>query len=144
MQTLNPDFRQAVQRLFDEAEFIQRLGIELFDCGPGWCETRLVVRKDHFQQDGVIHAAVEATMADHTAGSAATTLIAAGEIVLTAEYKINLLRATAPMELRCRAKVIRAGRRLVFAESDVWDPVDGPELLVAKAIITVAILNKRT
>ena len=83
-------------------------------------------------------------MADHTAGSAATTLIAAGEIVLTAEYKINLLRGVTSSELRCRAKVIRAGRRLVVAESDVWDPVDGPEQLVAKAIVTVAILNKRT
>ena len=143
MDPLNPNFRQAVQRLFDEAEFIQRLGVELFDCGPGWCETRLAIRKDHFQQDGVIHACVESTMADHTAGAAGTTLIAAGEIVLTAEYKINLLRATASTELRCRAKVIRAGHRLIVAESDVWNPADGPEQLVAKAIVTVAVLKKR-
>ena len=46
----------------------------------------------HLQQDTFIHAGVLATMADHTAGAAAGTLVDIEEIVLTAEFKVSLLR----------------------------------------------------
>ena len=44
------------------------------------------------QQDGFVHAGVQAAVADHTSGDAAATLLAVGKIVLSIEFKINLLR----------------------------------------------------
>ncbi len=54
-----------------------------------------------------VHAGVQATIADHTAGGAATTLIDKGQFVLTVEFKINLLRVTRGDSLLCRAQVLK-------------------------------------
>ena len=32
-----------VKEIFEKAEFIRSLGIELISCGKGWCETRVAV-----------------------------------------------------------------------------------------------------
>lgn len=116
----DPDYRARVERIFAAAPFIAALGVELVDCGPGWCETRLTVEPRHLQQDGYVHAGVQATVADHTAGAAAGTLLRPDQIVLSVEFKVNLLRPAQGIALRCRAEVMRAGRQLVPVSADVW------------------------
>jgi uncharacterized protein (TIGR00369 family) len=139
MKAKNREFRAVVQGIFGKAAFIRDVGIKLIDVGPGWCETILVVRDKHRQQDGVVHAGVMATLADHTAGAAANSLIAEDEYILTAEFKINFLRPARADRLRCRADVLKAGRTLTVAESEVF--ADGSKL-VAKAIVTLAVVAR--
>ena len=137
----DPDYRQTVQAIFRQAPFIQHLGIELANMGPGWCDTAMIVRPEHRQQDGFIHAGVQATLADHTAGAAAGSLMASGEIVLTMEFKINLLRPAQGERLRGRAEVLRAGKTLTVVESSVYTQNQGQEKLVAKAMVTLAVVR---
>ncbi|MBI5904621.1 MAG: hotdog fold thioesterase [Deltaproteobacteria bacterium] len=136
MKPQNPDYRELAKALFDKAPFIAELGLQLSDLGPGWCETVLPVAPKHLQQDGYVHAGVQATVADHSAGGAAGTLVKADELVLTAEFKINLLRPAIADRLRCRSTVLKAGRTLIVAESEVFAVRDGKEKLTAKAIVT--------
>jgi uncharacterized protein (TIGR00369 family) len=138
MKTQNPGFREAARAIFHKAPFITDLGLILADLGPGWCETVLPVAPKHLQQDGYVHAGVQATMADHTAGCAAGTLVRANEMVLTAEFKINLLRPALGNRLRCRATVLKPGKTLIVAESEVYVVRDGKEKLAAKATVTLA------
>ncbi len=141
MEPRNPAFRQAVQECFDDARFIGFVGIALVDVGPGWSETKLDLRDDHMQQDGVAHAGVLATLADHSAGAAATTVVGPDQRVLTAEFKINFLRpATGPL-LVCRAEVIKPGRTLIVAESEVFSVRVERRSLVAKAMVTLAVVR---
>ncbi len=63
---------------------VANLGIRLVTVGPGICETEPDVERRYLQQDRYVHVGVQAIMADHTAGGAAATLIAPGDIVLTA------------------------------------------------------------
>ncbi|CAQ71130.1 hypothetical protein RALTA_A3213 [Cupriavidus taiwanensis LMG 19424] len=63
---------------------------------------------------------MQATMADHTAGAAASTILEAGQHVVTAEFKINLLRAVRSERLRCRADVLKSGRSIIVVEADVF------------------------
>jgi uncharacterized protein (TIGR00369 family) len=80
-----------VCRIFDKANFLQHLGIQLTGAGSDTCETTLNIEDRHLQQHGFVHAGVIATIADHTAGGAART--ASGERdVITIEFKINFLR----------------------------------------------------
>lgn len=137
----NPNYITVVRDIFRQAPFIHHLGIELVDVGPGWCETALVARSEHYQQDNFIHAGVQATLADHTAGAAAATLMAPGEIVLTAEFKINLLRPAQGERLRGRAEVLRAGKTLTVVESSVYAQSQNQEKLVAKAMVTLALVR---
>jgi uncharacterized protein (TIGR00369 family) len=134
----NPVDRTAVEQLFAEAPFIRSLGIELVDLGAGWCETRLDLAERHLQQHGFVHAGVQATIADHTAGAAASTLIAAGHQVLSVEFKLNLLRPARGEALRCRAAVLKGGRLLSVVESEVRAVAGAQETLVAKATVTLA------
>lgn len=135
MDTRNPRFAETVQAVFAQAAFIRDVGYTLHELGAGWCETRLAVAERHLQQNGFVHAGVQATMADHTAGCAAASLLAAGEIVLTVEFKINLLRPAVGELLRCRADVLRAGKTLSVVESAVY----ADDKLCAKAMVTLAV-----
>ncbi len=101
-----------------------------------------MIQPKHMQQDTFIHAGVQATMADHTAGASAGTLIKGSEIVLTVEFKINLLRPAVGESLRCIAKVLRAGKTLIVSESEVYALQNGEEKLCAKAMVTLAVVGK--
>jgi acyl-coenzyme A thioesterase PaaI-like protein len=59
-------------------------------------------------------------MADHTAGAAACTLIAQGQLLLTVEFKIYLLRPGQGERLRCEARVLKPGRILIVVESEMY------------------------
>lgn len=131
-----------IERLFETAPFIRDLGLKLKTAAPGHCETFLLLTERHLQQDGVVHAGVLATMADHTSGTAGASLVGPGEYVLTAEFKINLLRAARSKRLHCIGKVLKPGRRLIVAESEVFDGNPQKAPLVAKATVTLAVMTK--
>ena len=131
-----------IERLFDTAPFIRDLGLELVMISPGRCETALLLSERHLQQDGVVHAGVLATMADHTSGTAGASLVEPDEYVLTAEFKINLLRAARGERLHCIGSVLKPGRRLIVAESEIYDGDPQKARLVAKATVTLAVMTK--
>ncbi len=133
--------REELERIFSAAPFVAGLGIQLVSLGPGECETRLEIGPSHLQQNGFVHAGVQATMADHTAGGAAATLIGPEEIVLTAEFKINLLRAARGTALLCRSKVLKPGSRLTVVESEVFCESEEDRKLVSKMIATIAVVK---
>lgn len=131
-----------VEEIFKKAKFLDHLGLQLKGCGKGWCESELSVKSFHLQQDGLVHAGVVATLADHTAGAAAVSLLPNDKIILTVEFKLNLLRAARGSALRCRADVLKEGRRLIIAESEVFSAEEGGEKMAAKAIVTLAVVEK--
>ncbi|MCA9562762.1 MAG: PaaI family thioesterase [Myxococcales bacterium] len=143
MQVRNPNYKEDISELFSAAAFVSNTGIRLIDCGPGWVLSELSITEEHGQQDGAVHAGVQATMADHTAGAAATTLAEAGQRVLSIEFKINLLRMARGSALRCKAEVLKAGRTVSVVEASVFlDTGDGGfEVLVSKAVVTLALVD---
>jgi len=143
MKPVNPNYREHATEIIQRSPFVRDIGLVLDNLGPGWCETHIEILPKHQQQDGYIHAGVQATLADHTAGGAAGTLVPAGYLVLSAEFKINFLRPAIGERLRCRAEVLKAGKTLSVAESEVYAVRDGEEKLVSKAIITLAPVRGR-
>ncbi len=112
-------------------------GIEVTHAAHGVFETRLEVRPEHQQQDGFVHAGVMATMADHTGGYAAFTIVPPHQRVLTIEFKINFFRPATGRQLVCRARVVNGGRRIIVSEADVFSVMDGMEKHVARAMVTL-------
>jgi uncharacterized protein (TIGR00369 family) len=135
------DFRKAVERGFRDAPFVAHLGIELEGLGPGWCEARLDVQDWQLQQTGVVHAGVLATLADHCAGAAAFTQLAPGEFVVTAEFKINLLRSARGPRLNCRAEILKSGQTLSVVEAVIHSEREGKREMVAKLNATMAVVR---
>lgn len=112
--------RDRVEAIFDKAPFMRLLGVRLGEVSEGVVETEVTITEDLKQQHGFAHAGVISTLADHTAGAAATTMVADGKSVLTADFNIHLLRPGAGETLRSRGEVVRAGRNLIVTQADVW------------------------
>ena len=81
---------------------------------------------------------MQATLADHSSGAAASTLISADEQILSVEFKLNLLRPARGEQLRCRATVLKAGRTISVVEAEVHAGDSPRETLVSKATVTLA------
>ncbi len=123
--------------------FIKFCRFEAVSASWGVFDSRVEIQEDHRQQDGFIHAGVMATMADHTAGYSAFTTVPEGFQILTIEFKINFLRPAFGEALRCASRVIREGRRVIVAESEVFDVRENGETPVAKAMITLMAVPQK-
>jgi uncharacterized protein (TIGR00369 family) len=135
--------RQLVERIFQNANFIRSLGIELTGLGHGWCETKVAMSPTLEQQHGFVHGAVLMAIADHTCGGAAGSTLPEGKEVITVENKVSFLRPAAGTVLSCRGAVLRTGKSLVFAEAEVFVDRDGGRVMVAKASSTLAVIPSR-
>ena len=115
------------------------MGIELTSVEDDYCETMLIPAARHRQQHGLIHAGVLATMADHTSGCAARSAVGLDQDVVSVEFKINSPRPAVADQLRCRGRVLRAGKMLLVCEAEVFAEKDSEEKLVSKATVTLAV-----
>jgi uncharacterized protein (TIGR00369 family) len=130
-----------VRHIFDSANFVRDMGMQLTRIEDEYCETILVPAERHLQQHGLIHAGVMATMADHTSGCAARGVVGFDHDVVSVEFKINFLRPAVADRLRCRGRVLRAGKMLVICEAEVFAQKNGEEKMVSKAMVTLAVKN---
>lgn len=134
--------RAMLEQGFQRAAFVNDVGIRLADGGAGWCEAELpAIEPRHLQHTGIVHAGVIATLADHCAGGAGQSLCAPGEHILTAEFKLNLLRPGKGQRLSCRAQVLKPGRAFHVVESEVFAHDGDARTLIAKLNATIAVVR---
>ena len=108
----------------------------LADVTPGRCTIVLSYSDAVTQQHGFFHGGVIGTLADNTAAYAAFSLMEADSTVLTVEYKVNLVAPGRGDRLLARAEVIRPGRTLTVAQTQVFACEGEKETLCAPAIGT--------
>jgi len=122
--------------------FIEHCAIRVLSVERGRFVSTVEIGPEHRQQDNFTHAGVMATMADHTAGYAAFTLIPEDYRILTIEFKINFLRPAYGERLICRSRILKEGGQIMVGESEVYDLRYDEEALVAKAMVTLASVHK--
>ena len=125
------------------SSFTRFIGLEVEELRTGYCRTRLPSRPELLNQAGMIHGGVFAVVADHTAGTAASTSVGEGERIVTAEYKLNLLRPGDCDALVTEGRVIKVGRRLVVGEADVFGEKNGGREMLAKSLFTFAVIPRK-
>ncbi len=103
----------------------------------GVFESRLIIRPEHKQQDGFVHAGVLATIADHTAGYSAYTIVPENVRILTIEFKINYFKPARGNEIICKSKIISAGKKIIVSESEIYTRSDRKDILVSKATVSL-------
>jgi len=92
------------------------------------------------QQHGFIHGGALMTLADHTCGGAAASVVPEDREVITVENKVSFLRPASGPDLICRADVLRVGKTLVFVEAAITVGAKESQVLVAKASSTLAVI----
>lgn len=116
---------ERVRTSFGRQEFMRLLGAEIRDLAAGTVTLALPARPDLQQQHGFVHAGAVATLLDTACGFAALTVMDPGVGVLTAEYKVNLLRPAAGEVIVAEARVASAGRSLVVCTGRAWAETAG-------------------
>ncbi len=139
----DPAFRTRIQASFDRQGLMKTLGASILHIEPGAVEIALAPTPAVSQQHGFVHAGAVAAIADSAAGYAALSLMAPGAGVLTTEFKINLVAPAAGERLVARGRVIKAGRTLTLAQTEVVSETAGEEKLVALLTATMMTIEGR-
>jgi uncharacterized protein (TIGR00369 family) len=122
---------------------MQTLGATLGSVAPGQVEIVLRPGPAISQQHGYVHAGAVSAIADSAAGYAALSLMPPGQGVLSTEYKINLLAPAVGDRIVARGKVVKAGRTLTVAQTEVFAESDGEEKLIALLTATLIAVEGR-
>src|SRR6186997_1331099 len=122
---------ERIRSSFARQGLMHTLGASLVRVAPGHVEIAIRPSPAISQQHGFIHAGAVAAIADSAAGYAALTMMPPGRGVLTTEFKINLLAPATGDRIVARARVIKAGRTLTLAQTDVLAETGGDEKLIA-------------
>lgn len=140
----DPDFEPRVRASFSRQGLMRTLGAAMTEVAPGLVEIAMPASASVSQQHGFVHAGAVASIADSAAGYAALTLMPPGAGVLTTEFKINLLAPAVGDHIVARGRVIKAGRTLTLAQTEVFAAHDGKEKLIALLTATLMTIEGRT
>jgi uncharacterized protein (TIGR00369 family) len=139
----DPDFAARVRGSFARQQFMAFIGASLDAVAPGRCRISLPFRPELSQQHGFFHGGVIGTLADNCAGCAAFTMAAADASILTVEYKLNIVAPGRGERLEGEGRVVRAGRRIVVCESEIFAVEGGERTLCAVALGALMLLAGR-
>jgi uncharacterized protein (TIGR00369 family) len=120
--------RDDVAALSGTARFNAWAGFDVVAAADGVAELRLPWRDDLGQYSGHLHAAMIAGMIDTACGFAAFTV---SGYVLASHVAVSCLAPAAGEAFVARARVVKAGRRQVFARAELFAQRAGTEKLVA-------------
>lgn len=134
---------ERVRASFAKQGLMHTLGASLGRIAPGEVEIALVPSAAVGQQHGFVHAGAVAAIADSAAGYAALSLMRPGAGVLTTEFKINLLAPATGDRIVARGRVVKAGRTLTLAQSEVHAESAAGSRLVALLTATLMSVEGR-
>ncbi len=110
----------SAQALVDGTEFGRWWGFRVEDVGDGVATVRLPFRQHHLRPGGRLQGGCAMALADVAFWIACTTRVGDPETTFTLEMKTNFLRPGAT-DLLTTARVLRAGRRVVFGDAQTVD-----------------------
>jgi uncharacterized protein (TIGR00369 family) len=137
------DCDERVRSSFAKQGLMSTLGATLGPVAPGSVEIMLRPAVAISQQHGFVHGGAVSAIADSAAGYAALSVMPSDAGVLTTEFKINLLGPATGDRIIARGRVVKAGRTLVLAQTDVFAESGGKEKLIALLTATLMVIQNR-
>ncbi|MCA1590053.1 MAG: PaaI family thioesterase [Acidobacteria bacterium] len=113
--------------------FGRLMGMRLLDMSENEAVIAIDMRDDLRQPSGVLHGGVTATLIDTTMAFAVMTRIEPGAATATIDLTVHYLRPHTNGRVTCRAKIVRAGKRIFTVSAEV---ASEDEKLIATAIST--------
>lgn len=120
--------------------FMRHLGFEITRIDQGEVEGEMLLAEFALQQMDFVHGGVTATLADIVAGFAAYTCSPLDRNVVTSGLHVQYFAPGYGERLRAVGRVVKAGSRLHYCESEVYAVDTGGERLIARAISTMAVV----
>jgi uncharacterized protein (TIGR00369 family) len=139
----DPAYEDRIRSSFAKQGLMRTIGATLGTIEPGHVEISIRPDPAISQQHGFVHAGAVTAIADSAAGYAALSLMAPGTGVLSTEFKINLLAPAIGDRIVARGRVVKAGRTLTVAQTEVFAETGGEEKLIALLTATMMTVEGR-
>jgi len=139
----DPAFANRIRASFAKQGLMGTLGASLVSIAPGHVEIAITPAPAISQQHGFVHAGAISAIADTAAGYAALSLMPPDRGVLTTEFKINLVAPAMGDRILARGKVVKTGRTLTLAQTEVFAINRGTEKLIALLTATLMAIEGR-
>ena len=117
----------------DDIPFARLLGLEVESLEPGHAVLSVKMRDDLKRNGGIAHGGVAATLIDSAMAFAIMQSLGEDEHTVTVDLTIHYLRPLTEGKVRCSARVVRAGRRVITVSAELFDH---KEKLAATALST--------
>ncbi len=123
------------QRLLEEnfADWVQALSPKVVQIGPEGAVLEIPVTPAIARVGGIVCGQALATLADTSMVFACAGRLGEFKPVATTNLETRFLSAARGDAVRCEARVIRAGRALIFAEAMLLSQPDGKAVAAASA-----------
>ena len=126
-----------IEKSFNKQMFMKTIGAYLGKTSSGYCEIILPVTNNIFQQHGLVHGGILSTLADNSSAFAAFSLMKEPFQPLTVEFKINFLTQNISQTLIAKGMVLRAGKIITHAKSEIFSVFEKKEDLIAYSTATI-------
>jgi uncharacterized protein (TIGR00369 family) len=109
------------QRMIDDSPFGRWWGYRVEEVGPGTARLLLPFQAGFERPGRVLQGGCAMTLADVSFWIAGMTLIGADPSAMTLQMSSSFLRPAMLGDLRSEARILRAGRRILYGEASVTD-----------------------
>jgi len=140
--TLTQEQMDRIRASFECQNLMNLYNAEATAITPGNFEITLKSQPSLLRSSGVFNGGVLAALADTAAGYAAITLKGPDPYFVTVELKINYLNPALGDTLFARAQVLKDGKTLSVAKTDLIALRDSKETLAATALVTLMEIKK--
>ncbi|MDM0090360.1 MULTISPECIES: PaaI family thioesterase [unclassified Variovorax] len=135
------DLHPGIAASFDAQGLMATLGARLVHVADGEVHIALPFSKALSQQHGYLHAGATTSIVDSACGYAALTKAPAGFEVVTAEFKINLMRPALGERFLAIGRVVNAGRLMTVCSGEVRAFAGAGEAYKVVALMQATVVN---
>ena len=122
-----------LREAFANVAYARLLGMEIVRLERGASVLSLEVRPELTRMEGIVHGGAIASLLDSASAFAVLSLLRPEEQTVTVDLTLHFLRPVTGGRIEARAKVLRAGRRVVTVSIEATDSAGK---LVATALTT--------
>lgn len=122
-----------LREAFARVAYVRLLGIEIVRLERGAAVMSLEFRPELTRMEGIVHGGAIASLLDSASAFAVLSLIRPEEQTVTVDLTLHFLRPVSGGRVEARARVLRAGRRVVTVSIEA---ADSAGKLVATALTT--------
>ncbi len=113
-----PVSRSDLRKLLSEQPFISGYGFRLHSVAAGECVLTVPFQPAFERPGGIVSGLVFMAAADVAMWLAIKTLLGGDDGCVTAEMKTSFLSAAKQQDFRCRARILKLGKRLVYGVAE--------------------------
>jgi uncharacterized protein (TIGR00369 family) len=135
------DLHPRIAASFDAQGLMRTIGARLTHVAHGEVHIELPFAPALSQQHGYLHAGATTSIVDSACGYAALTRAPAGFEVVTAEFKINLMRPALGERFLAIGRVVNAGKLMTVCSGEVRAFAGAGEAYKVVALMQATIVN---